>query len=113
MSLSNLSVNEKDERFQVKLDDCDLSDETSESFLFLKAQIEEILGRNGYEVPVTAGGIRSLEDVPVYSRGVKKGQKDLWGMTTDPGEPGKRPCMVRRCRKLQCLSKRIPVFWIL
>ena len=63
MSLSNLSVNEEDERFQVKLEDCDLSDETSESFLFLKAQTEEILGRNGYEVPVTAGGIRSLEDV--------------------------------------------------
>ena len=90
MSLSNLSVNEEDERFQVKLEDCDLSDETSESFLFLKAQTEEILGRNGYEVPVTAGGIRSLEDVPVYSRGVKKGQKDLWGMTTDPGEPAKK-----------------------
>ena len=54
MSLSNLSVNEEDERFQVKLEDCDLSDETSESFLFLKAQTEEILGRNGYEVPVTA-----------------------------------------------------------
>ena len=65
MSLSNLSVNEEDERFQVKLEDCDLSDETSESFLFLKAQTEEILGRNGYEVPVTAGGIRSLEEVPV------------------------------------------------
>ncbi|MFR5245431.1 MAG: hypothetical protein ACLTFJ_11530 [Clostridium sp.] len=90
MSLSNLSVNEEDERFQVKLEDCDLSDETSESFLFLKAQTEEILGRNGYEVPVTAGGIRSLEDVPVYSRGVKKGQKDLWGMTTDPGESAKK-----------------------
>ena len=90
MSLSNLSVDEEDERFQVKLEDCDLSDETSESFLFLKAQTEEILGRNGYEVPVTAGGIRSLEDVPVYSRGVKKGQKDLWGMTTDPGEPAKK-----------------------
>lgn len=54
MSLSNLSVDEEDERFQVKLEDCDLSDETSESFLFLKAQTEEILGRNGYEVPVTA-----------------------------------------------------------
>ena len=90
MSLSNLSVDEEDERFQVKLEDCDLSDETSESFLFLKAQTEEILGRNGYEVPVTAGGVRSLEDMPVYSRGVKKGQKDLWGMTTDPGEPAKK-----------------------
>lgn len=90
MILSDLSVDEEDGRFRVKLGDCDLSDETSENFLFLKAQTEEVLGRNGYEVPITAEGVRSLKDAPVYSRGVKKGQKDIWGMTTEPGEPAKK-----------------------
>lgn len=90
MSLSNLSVDEEDERFQVKLEDCDLSDETSESFLFLKAQTEEILGRNGYEVPVTAGGVRSLEDMPVYSRGSKKGPERSLGNDNRSGRAGKK-----------------------
>ena len=85
MRLENLSVDEDDERFQAKLEECDLSDETADAFLFLKAQTEEILGKNGYDVPVTAGGIRSMETAPIYNRGVKKGLKDVWGLTTDPG----------------------------
>lgn len=48
MRLENLSVDEDDERFQAKLEECDLSDETADAFLFLKAQTEEILGKNGY-----------------------------------------------------------------
>ncbi len=90
MRLENLSVDEDDERFQAKLEECDLSDETADAFLFLKAQTEEILGKNGYDVPVTAGGIRSMETAPIYNRGVKKGQKDVWGMTTEPGETAKK-----------------------
>ena len=90
MSLFDLTVDENDDRFREKLEECDLSGSETESFCFLKARIEEILGRNGYEVPVTAGGVRSMEDAPVYSRGVKKGQQDLWGMTTEPGETAKK-----------------------
>lgn len=90
MRLENLSVDEDDERFQAKLEECDLSDETADAFLFLKAQTEEILGKNGYDVPVTAGGICSMETAPIYNRGVKKGQTDVWGMTTEPGETAKK-----------------------
>ena len=31
-----------------------------------------------------------METAPIYNRGVKKGQKDVWGMTTEPGETAKK-----------------------
>ena len=49
--------------------------------------MEEILNRNGYEIPVMADGTCSSRELPVYSRGVKKGQTDIFGMTAAPGEP--------------------------
>lgn len=59
------------------------------------------------------GGVRSLEDMPVYSRGVKKGQKDLWGMTTDPGEPAKKTVYGAAVQEITVPVEKIPVFWIL
>lgn len=56
MRLENLSVDEDDERFQEKLEECDLSDETADAFLFLKAQTEEILGKNGYDIRLLQEG---------------------------------------------------------
>lgn len=111
------TIDEEDVRFQEKLEEVDLSSETSESFLFLKAQTEKFLGKNGYGVPVTAEGLRSTETMAVYSRGVKKGQPDLWGMSTAQGETaektvygsavqevsfpvGKEECMLDLMRKI-------------
>lgn len=61
-----------------------------ESVCFVKAAVEEVLNRNGYEIPVTADGICSRWDAPVYSRGVRKGEPDPYGQTTAPGEPALR-----------------------
>ncbi|MCI8453481.1 MAG: LPXTG cell wall anchor domain-containing protein [Lachnospiraceae bacterium] len=61
-----------------------------ESLCFVKAAVEEVLNRNGYETPVTADGICSQWDAPVYSRGVRKGEPDIYGQTTAPLEPALR-----------------------
>lgn len=65
----------------------DLSDETDTGYLFIKANVEETLKKNGYDVPMTADGSCSTTTHPVYSRGVRKGQPDLYGQTTTVGEP--------------------------
>ena len=67
MRLENLSVDEDDERFQAKLEECDLSDETADAF-FESADGGNPSERTGYDVPVTAGGIRSMETAPIYNR---------------------------------------------
>lgn len=59
---------------------------TSENFGVLKAEVERILNRNGYEIPVMFDGSCSLSDAPVYSIGVRKGEEDQYGMTVNPGE---------------------------
>ena len=87
MKLTDVETDADEAVLEEKIADHDLSDEGDPAFLFLKAEIEEILNRNGYEVPATAGGVSSSEDHPVYSRGVIKGQPDLWGMTAAEGEP--------------------------
>lgn len=59
-------------------------------FCFFKANVEEMLRDNGYQVPVTADGIYSGKDVPVFSVGVQKGDIDEYGMTTEVGQPAKK-----------------------
>lgn len=68
-------------------DDVLYSPYTEDVFGVLKAELERILNRNGYEIPITWNGICSQPDAPVYSMGVKKGDEDSYGMTTDAGEP--------------------------
>lgn len=75
------------EKLETELEDDILNEPfTEENFGVLKAELERILNRNGYEVPVTWDGNCSQPDAPVYSMGVKKGEEDSYGMTTDPGE---------------------------
>ena len=49
-----------------------------------------MLLKNGYGVPVTAAGQYSLPDAPVYSRGVREGEPDQYGMTADAGSPAEK-----------------------
>lgn len=70
-----------------KAADHDLTDPEDPAFRYLKAEVEEILNRNGYEIPVMADGTCSSRELPVYSRGVQRGQTDIFGMTAAPGEP--------------------------
>lgn len=64
----------------------EITNKESEVFTFLKAELEALLNQNGYDVPITATGIRSKEDDPVFSMGVLAGQPDLYGMTTEVGK---------------------------
>lgn len=62
--------------------------ETGEAaFCKLKAELEQFLFQNGYGVPMTVDGVRSEQDKPVYNAGVIKGEADIYGMTTIPGNP--------------------------
>ena len=49
-----------------------------------------MLIKHGYGVPVTAVGQYSLPDAPVYSRGVREGEPDQYGMTADVGSPAEK-----------------------
>lgn len=90
MQLKDLTIDASDARFAERLADHDLSDPEDPAFLFIKAQTEELLNRNGYEIPVNAAGLRSAAENPVYSRGVKKGEPDLYAQTTEAGEPAEK-----------------------
>ena len=85
MKLERLELEQDRAILQERIRDHDLSDENDAAFLYIKAEVERILKENGYEIPVNWKGICSSEDAPVYSRGVKKGQPDQYGMTTTPG----------------------------
>lgn len=74
----------------------DLSEEeldetvSDDSFFMLKAEVEEILNRNGYDTPRMADGTISTAEHSVYSVGVRKGDIDEYGMTTEAGEPAEK-----------------------
>lgn len=85
MKLERLELEPDKPILQEKIKDHDLSEEADAAFLYIKAEVERILKENGYEIPVNWKGVCSSEDTPVYSRGVKKGQPDLYGMTAAPG----------------------------
>ncbi len=87
MALTRLELDEDDQRYLEPIQSHDLSDESGEMFRFIKGRLEEILSINGYDVPVRADGISSTETEPVYSRGVRKGQPDLYGQTAEVGKP--------------------------
>ena len=70
--------------------DFEFRDDGDPAFETVKRMAEELLDRNGYEVPVTADGLRSMEDALVYSRGVRKGEPDVYGLTAKAGEPALR-----------------------
>mgnify|MGYP007112488395 CR=1 FL=1 len=112
MGLTDLELDETEPMLREKAADHDLTDPEDPAFRYLKAEVEEILNRNGYEIPVMADGTCSSRELPVYSRGVKKGQTGyfwhdsrsrgtgsknaLWSSGHDsfPGRPwaGRRDC---------------------
>ena len=61
-----------------------------DAFCILKAELERILFENGYGVPANREGTRSEEDAPVYNVGILKGEIDVYGITTIPGEPAEK-----------------------
>lgn len=79
-----------DSFYQNMVEDYDLSKEQDLAFLFIKARVEETLRKNGYGVPITAEGLCSTNKDPVYSRGVKRGDPDIYGQTAAAGEPAKK-----------------------
>ena len=87
MGLTDLELDETEPMLRERASDHDLTDPEDPAFRYLKAEVEEILNRNGYEIPVMADGTCSSEELPVYSRGVRRGQTDAFGMTAAPGEP--------------------------
>ncbi len=87
MKLEKLEIDEEEELLETLLSDVDLSDESERPFRYLKAALEEILGANGYGIPVNYEGRRSTEERPVYSRGVRKGETDIYEMTADRDSP--------------------------
>lgn len=87
MGLTDLELDEAEPMLREKAADHDLTDPEDPAFRYLKAEVEEILNRNGYEIPVMADGTCSSRELPVYSRGVQRGQTDIFGMTAAPGEP--------------------------
>src|SRR5699024_2494438 len=56
----------------------------------VKAALDGVLLKNGYGVPVTAAGQYSLLAAPVYSRAVREGEPDQYGMTADVGSPAEK-----------------------
>ncbi len=87
MTLESLEVEMNESLWGQTVFGNNLEDTSSEVFGFIKAQLEDVLSHNGYDVPVTAEGIRSQPDSPVFSVGVIKGQEDTFGMTTSVGQP--------------------------
>lgn len=65
-------------------------EEQGDRFCFLKASVEGVLERNGYQVPMKANGVCSRIDAPVFSVGVLKGNIDEYGMTTEVGQPARK-----------------------
>lgn len=86
MTIKDIGIDDSEPEWNEHVIDCDWGNSSTEMFCFLKAELEEILNRNGYEVPVTADQTASGREKPVFSEGVIKGQKDQYGMTTDAGE---------------------------
>lgn len=89
MEIQNWALNVQDELWNKYVLSEDLKTGTT-LFCMLKAELEQFLYQNGYGVPITAGGLRSEQDTPVYQAGVLKGETDTFGMTTEPGEPASK-----------------------
>lgn len=97
MGLTDLELDETEPMLREKAADHDLTDPEDPAFRYLKAEVEEILNRNGYEIPVMADGTCSSRELPVYSRGVQRGQTDIFGMTARPWGTGGKNALWSRC----------------
>lgn len=62
-------------------------DGQSPMFLTIKARLEEILRQYDYDTPRNADGKYSTEEYPAFSRGLRKGETDVFGQTGPAGEP--------------------------
>ena len=100
MKLDRLETDFTDPFWKETVMDSNLEDESGAAFGYLKAELEIVLAQNGYEVPLTAGGVSSRPDAPVYSRGVRKGDTDLYGITTEPGQPAVKTVYGAAVRKI-------------
>ncbi len=87
MTLKNIEIDMEETLWNLSLLESSIGSEESEEFCFMKSELESLLSQNGYDVPVTAAGIRSKKDSPVFSVGVTEGQSDIYGLTTDAGQP--------------------------
>jgi hypothetical protein len=76
--------------FQELLSAHDITEETDSLFLLMKANIEEVLRKCGYDTPKTADGTYSTETKGSFSRGVKKGETDHYGQAGPAGETASR-----------------------
>lgn len=90
MQIRNMDIDMTDPFYQEAVKNYGFAGEQDQAFLFIKTRIEEILRANEYDVPRTAEGSHSTETVPVYSRGVRKGDADIYGQTTAVGAPAVR-----------------------
>ncbi len=86
MTIRNIELDTEEAFWSQPIMESDIDHEDSEAFGFIKAKLEEVLSQNGYDVPVTAEGIRSKIESPVFSVGVVAGQPDIYGITTDAGQ---------------------------
>ena len=87
MAINNIDLDAEESFWKKLVMESNVDDEESETFGILKSELETILSQNGYDVPVTADGIQSKKDSPVFSVGVVAGQNDIYGMTTVAGQP--------------------------
>ena len=87
MAIRKIELDTEESFWKQSVIESNIDDEESEVFGFLKSELEAILNQNGYDVPVTADGIQSKKDALVFSEGVVSGQPDIYGMTTDAGQP--------------------------
>lgn len=101
MQITRVDFDTADAFFQEPIGNYDLSDEADEGYLFIKANVEETLKKNGYDVPMMADGAYSTITQPVYSRGVRKGQPDLYGQTAAVGEPAEKTVYGAAVAKLE------------
>ncbi len=90
MEITRLQVDENEPEWRESVLDSELAEADSELFGFFKAELERVLSENGYGVPVTEDQRSSRREEPVFSMGVERGQEDVYGMTTSPGEPAIR-----------------------
>lgn len=87
MEFQVLTIDKSEPFWNRSVCESNIDDEESELFAFVKAELENQLYQNGYNVPMTFAGERSGKDMSVFSEGVLVGQTDRFGMTTEVGNP--------------------------
>ncbi|MFR5733976.1 MAG: hypothetical protein ACLUD2_20770 [Clostridium sp.] len=85
MGLTDLELDETEPMLREKAADHDLTDPEDPAFRYLKAEVEEILNRNGYEIPGHGGRDLFIERASGIQQRGPKGQTDIFGMTAALG----------------------------